>query len=93
MSVEDYLKWELTNEDKHELVDGYVYALAGPSANHDRISGNIYRKCGNHLESSPCAPFTSDMKLKTSTGNFRYPDCMVIGDKDNESQYYKTQLN
>lgn len=90
-SVEDYLKWELTSEEKHELVDGYVYAMAGASENHDRISGNIYRKFGNHLENSPCEPFTSDMKLKTSTGNFRYPDCMVICNKDDESQYYKTK--
>ncbi|MBT9098654.1 Uma2 family endonuclease [Methylovulum psychrotolerans] len=90
-SVEDYLKWELTSEVKHELVGGHVYAMAGASENHDRISGNIYRKFGNHLEKSPCEPFTSDMKLKTSTGNFRYPDCMVICDKDDENQYYKTK--
>lgn len=91
MSVEDYLKFELTSEVKHELVEGYVYAMAGASENHDRISVNVLRKFGNHLENSPCEPFTSDMKLKTSTGNFRYPDCMVICDKDNESQYYKTK--
>lgn len=91
ISVEDYLKGELTSEEKHELVDGYVYAMAGASENHDYISGNLYRKFGNHLENSTCRPFTSDMKLKTSTGNFRYPDCMVICDKDDESQYYKTK--
>ncbi|MDP2904604.1 MAG: Uma2 family endonuclease [Methylovulum sp.] len=90
-SVEDYLKWELTSEVKHELIGGYVYAMVGSSDNHDYISGNIYRKFGNHLENSTCRPFTSDKKLKTSTGNFRYPDCMVICDKDDESQYYKTK--
>jgi len=88
---EDYLKNELNSEVKHELVDGHVYAMAGASENHDRISGNIYRKFGNHLEKSPCEPFTSDMKLKTSTGNFRYPDCMVVCDKDDENQFYKTK--
>ena len=91
VSEENYLKSELTSEIKHELIDGHIYAMAGASENHDRISGNIYRKFGNHLENSPCEPFTSDMKLKTSTGNFRYPDCMVICDKDDESQYYKTK--
>ena len=91
ISVEDYLKFELDSEMKHELVDGYVYAMAGASENHDRISGNIYRKLGNHLENSPCEPFTSDMKLKTSTGNFRYPDCMVVCDKDDENKFYKTK--
>lgn len=91
VSEENYLKSELTSEEKHELVNGQVYAMAGSSENHDRISVNILRKFGNHLESSPCEPFTSDMKLKTATGNFRYPDCMVICNKDDENQYYKTK--
>ncbi|ASF47817.1 Uma2 family endonuclease [Methylovulum psychrotolerans] len=91
ISEEDYLQGEMASEVKHQLVDGHVYAMAGASENHDRISGNIYRKFGNHLEKSPCEPFTSDMKLKTSTGNFRYPDCMVVCDKDDENQFYKTK--
>ncbi len=91
ISVEDYLKFELVSEVKHEFIDGQVYAMAGASANHDRISVNILRKFGNHLENSTCEPFTSDMKLKTSTGNFRYPDCMVICDKDDENKFYKTK--
>ncbi|MDP2097769.1 MAG: Uma2 family endonuclease [Methylobacter sp.] len=91
ISVEEYLKFELASEVKHEFIDGQVYAMAGASENHDRISGTIYRKFGNHLENSSCEPFTSDMKLKTSTGNFRYPDCMVICDKDDENKFYKTK--
>lgn len=91
LTVEDYLKQELTSEIKHEFIEGYVYAMAGAGQNHDRISGTIYRKMGNHLENSPCEPFTSDMKLKTSAGNFRYPDCMVVCDKDDENEYYKTK--
>lgn len=91
ISVEDYLKDELASDIKHELIDGRVYAMAESSDNHDYISGNIYRKFGNHLENSTCRPFTSDKLLKISTGNFRYPDCMVICDKDDESQYYKTK--
>ncbi len=91
ISVNDYLKGELISEIKHELVDGHVYAMVGGSDNHDRISGNIYRKFGNHLERSLCEPFTSDKRLKTSKGHFRYPDCMVVCEEDNEDSYYKTK--
>lgn len=91
LTVEDYLKQELTSEVKHEFIDGHIYAMAGSSENHDRISGTIYRKFGNHLEGLPCEPFTSDMKIRTSTGKFRYPDCMVVCDKDDENQFYKTK--
>jgi len=91
ITEKEYLEEESTADIKHEYVDGNIYAMAGASDNHDYISGNVYRKFGNHLEGAPCRPFTSDKKLKTSKGNFRYPDCMVICDKDDEDKYYKTK--
>ena len=91
ISVEEYLESELRREVKHEYIDGYIYAMADASENHVRISGNIDRKLGNHLENSLCEPFVSDMKIKTSTGNFRYPDCMVVCEEDNENYFYKTK--
>ncbi len=91
LTAEAYLRQELTSKVKHELIDGYAYAMAGVSENHARISGNIYRKFGNYLENSPCEPFVSDMKLKTPTGNFYYPDVMVVCEDDKENVYYKNK--
>lgn len=90
VSEEDYLQGELISDVKHELIDGCVYAMAGASANHERIAGNIYRKFGNHLEGSPCEPFGSDMKVKVGA-NFFYPDVSVDCHFD-ESQPYYVQL-
>lgn len=87
ISVKEYLDSELEREIKHELIDGHIYAMAGASANHERISGNIYRKFGNHLENSPCEPFGSDMKVKVSS-NFYYPDIFVDCDFDESELYY-----
>ena len=87
ISVEDYLKEELTRQVKHELIDGHIYAMAGVSANHERIAGNLYRKFGNHLENSPCEPFGSDMKLRVKD-NFFYPDVMVDWRFDESEPYY-----
>ena len=87
ISVEEYLKWELNSPTKHELIEGVIYAMAGASANHDRISGNIYRKFGSHLDNTPCEPFGSDMKLKINT-NFFYPDVMVDCHFDNATPYF-----
>ena len=89
LTVEEYLKQELTHEIKHELVDGYVYAMAGTSANHERISVNVLIKFGNHLENSSCEPFGSDMKLKVNS-NFFYPDVMVDCKFDNSEPYFAT---
>jgi len=87
ITEEEYLKGELTSEIKHEYIDGYVYAMSGASKNHDRIAGNVLRKFGNHLEKSPCEPFTSDMKVKVGTKYF-YPDVTVVCDDKSQAEYY-----
>ncbi|MDP3009624.1 MAG: Uma2 family endonuclease [Methylococcales bacterium] len=87
ISVDDYLTGELSSDIKHELIDGYVYAMAGASANHERISVNVLRKFGNHLENQPCEPFGSDMKLRINS-NFFYPDMMVDCRFDNSEPYF-----
>lgn len=70
ISVEQYLKDEINRKEKHELIDGQIYAMAGANANHERISSNISRKFGNYLEASPCEPFGSDMKVKAGSKFF-----------------------
>lgn len=87
ISVEDYLTWELNSPTKHELIEGVIYAMAGASANHERISINILLALGNHLKGSPCEPFGSDMKLKINN-NFFYPDAMVNCHFDNATPYF-----
>ncbi len=91
ISVKAYLEGELSSEIKHEFIDGQVYAMVGGSDNHARISGNIYAEFRHKLMNHSCEPFISDKKLKTAKGNFRYPDCMVVCEEDNEDSYYKTK--
>lgn len=87
ITEKDYLQGELISDIKHELINGCIYAMAGASANHERIAGNIYRKFGNHLEGSPCEPFGSDMKVKVGS-NFFYPDLSVDCHFDESHPYY-----
>ena len=87
ISVADYLKWELNSPTKHELINGAIYAMAGASANHERLAGNLYSEFRNHLKNTPCEPFGSDMKLKVNN-NFFYPDVMVDCHFDNSEPYF-----
>ena len=89
LTVAEYLEGESAADIKHELIEGHVYAMAGASANHERISGNFYSELRQHLKSSPCEPFGSDMKVRVRD-NFYYPDVMVDCNFD-ESQPYFTQ--
>ena len=76
ISEAEYLAGEKIAEIKHEYIDGDVFAMAGASASHNRISLNVARKFGNHLEGKPCQPYISDMKVKIGTKYF-YPDVLV----------------
>ena len=87
IGVEDYLQSELIRDIKHELVNGNIFAMAGASKNHERLSGNVYGEFRHHLKESPCDTFSSDMKIKVGS-NFFYPDVMVICDDKTENDYY-----
>jgi Uma2 family endonuclease len=76
ISEAEYLAGEKIAEIKHEYIDGEVFAMAGASASHNRISLNVARKFGNHLEGRPCQPYISDMKVNVGTKYF-YPDVLV----------------
>jgi Uma2 family endonuclease len=91
ITVEEYLNGELISEVKHEYVDGQVYTMAGASVNHNTISINIVSEFKTHLKKSPCRPFTSDMKVKTSINKYRYPDVVVVCDDDFIENGYATQ--
>ena len=89
ISEQEYLDGERISEVKHELIDGYVYVMAGASANHGRISGNILAAFLQHLQlkDTTCEPFSSDMKVKAGK-NFFYPDVLVACEQE-ENEYYR----
>ncbi len=70
ISEEQYLHGEKESAVKHEYIDGYIYAMAGASKNHERIIMNMAREFGNHLKKTPCEPFASDVKVKVKTNFF-----------------------
>ncbi len=87
ISEQEYLEGELISDIKHELIDGYAYAMAGTSANHNRVVMMLVRKLGEHLDNTPCEPFASDMKVKVQE-DFFYPDVIVAC---NQEEAYFTE--
>lgn len=92
ISEADYLAQEQYSLVKHEYVDGYIYAMSGAKAAHNRISGNIYAAIHAHLRGTPCQSYASDMKIKIGS-RFYYPDVMVdCGHVDDDSVYTETAV-
>ncbi|WP_417915802.1 Uma2 family endonuclease [Candidatus Electronema sp. JC] len=89
ISEKEYLEGELLSDAKHEFIDGAVYAMAGASADHGRIAGNLFAAFLRHLQErkSPCEPFQADMKVKAGK-KFFYPDVLVSCEQE-ENDYYR----
>jgi Uma2 family endonuclease len=82
MSVEDYLTLDRTSvEARYEYIDGYVYMLAGGTADHSSISINLTSLLHNLLRSSHCRVYNSDLKVRLSQKRYVYPDASVSCDQ------------
>ena len=53
-SVEEYLALERESEERHEYLDGYVYAMAGESPEHSDICANLVSILHPQLRGTPC---------------------------------------
>lgn len=94
LSVADYLAFEERSEIKHEYINGEIYAMAGASARHNQIAGNLFARLLIHLRGSPCQVFFADVKLhlkELGVEIFYYPDLMVCCDPNDREPYYRTR--
>ena len=77
-SAADYLAWEAAQPERHEFVDGEVFAMAGAEDRHVTVAGNLYITLRQHLSGSACRTYMSDMRLHVAAANsYFYPDVLV----------------
>lgn len=89
MTVAEYLNYEKESEIRHELVDGYLYAMVGNSDRHEEIICNLLAALHRHLQGTPYRVYGSNLKLRVQD-NFYYPDLFVRCGKDPGDRYFKT---
>ena len=88
--MDDYLTGELVAEVRHEYFGGRVFPMPGASDDHNRIAGNLFLALGNYLEGHVCEVFSNDMKARTHSQVFYYPDVMVGCDpRDTDNLYLR----
>ena len=95
ITAADYLALERQAETKSEYLNGRIYAMAGASRNHNRITFNLARRIGNQLGGRRCEGYANDMRVKVNpTGLYTYPDVVVVcGEPRFEDQHVDTLLN
>ncbi|HRK20411.1 MAG TPA: Uma2 family endonuclease [Fimbriimonadaceae bacterium] len=79
VSAESYLAAERRAEQKHEYVDGQIYAMAGASLAHTRICSNLVHQLRSRFGPQGCEVFSQDLRtgLRDASGYF-YPDVIVL---------------
>jgi Uma2 family endonuclease len=86
-STEEYLEFERNADERHEFLDGEIFAMAGESTRHSTVCINLSGELYNKLKGKSCRAFSPNMKVqsghffkqkKTSKGLFSYPDLTVV---------------
>ena len=92
ITPEEYFAWEEKQLEKHELINGQVYAMRGGSVNHSRIAIRFATMVDTHLDASSCITGNSDLRINiVGTNNYTYPDVSVTcDDRDKTTTQYIT---
>lgn len=75
----DFLAWEDTQAERHEFVDGEIFAMVGARRVHNIVAGNLFAELKHQLKGTPCRPFIESAKLQVADDLF-YPDVFVTCD-------------
>ena len=102
-TVEEYLALERASEERHEYLDGYIYAMAGESEEHGIICVNLVAELHNQLRGTPCQTFSKDMKVRSgpaprrpqqTKGFYSYPNLVVVcGERQYHDEHRDVLLN
>ena len=89
---EQYLDEERSRKIRHEYLGGAVYAMAGGSKRHNRLTRRIASLMDAHFSSAGCEVFSENLLLKIDWKGLEYsyyPDAMLVCDaNDNANEHY-----
>ena len=78
ISEKDYLAGERGATERHEYVDGVVYAMSGETQRHNVIVGNLYMALRAHLRGRPCIVTMEGVQVHAAKSKaYYYPDIAV----------------
>jgi Uma2 family endonuclease len=102
-TVEAYLALEREAEERHEYLDGVIYAMAGESPEHGTICTNLTMLIATQLRGTPCQAWSKDTKVRSgptprarqaTKGLYSYPDLVIVcGEAEYHDQHRDVLLN
>jgi len=92
---------ERASEERHEYLDGQLYAMAGESPEHGTICTNLTMLIASQLRGTPCQAWAKDTKVRSGPtprprqspkGMFSYPDVVVVCGEPQFHDHYRDVL-
>jgi Uma2 family endonuclease len=79
MTYPEYLAFEDRSVERHEFLNGEVFAMGGGTIEHARLIAAVSRALGNALSARPCCVYASELRIRVrATGLTTYPDVSVV---------------
>jgi Uma2 family endonuclease len=92
LTPEEYFVWEEQQLERHEYLDGEVYAMSGGTINHGDIALNFGTLLKTHMRGRGCKTLNSDCRVNIfGTNKYVYPDLSITCDeRDKTTTQYIT---
>jgi Uma2 family endonuclease len=100
---EEYLAIERASDERHEYIDGRIFAMAGESDQHGEICVNLIGELRSQLKGKPCRVRAQNTKVRSGPepkpphppeGFYSYPDVLVVcGERQFHDKYRDVLLN
>ena len=86
MSVEAFLDFAESSEERYEYIDGEPYKMSGGKLNHFLIIANIMNSIANRLADRDCDVLGSGMLVRVGEASLVAPDVSVVcGEPETEA--------
>jgi Uma2 family endonuclease len=77
VTAKEFLRIDFGPDQRFELVDGVIHAMAGGTRAQARVPANLMSFLGQRLRGSGCRPYGPDFAIKTGPESIRYPDLLI----------------
>lgn len=95
MTEEAYLAFERASDQKHEYIDGEIFAMSGASRKHGAISLRLGAELLYALRGRRCEIYNNDVRIYIpQSRRYVYPDASIVcGRADFKDNQFDTLLN
>jgi Uma2 family endonuclease len=81
LTVDEWRDLLRRSDAKFDYSDGWVYAMAGGTADHATVAINLVYDLRDALGDGPCRVYNSDVAARLSPTEYRFPDASVTCDE------------